>query len=72
MINQKQKQKHEQNKAKKLYEIFSDRELDILLISLNQMENELASFPDKKMEFGPDLIINMREIEPIKDFVRYG
>ena len=68
----RQETKLERQQRQKLHSIFSGYELDIIIIALTWMENEINKFPDKQAEFGPDLTIKVKDIEPIKEFIRYG
>ena len=67
----RQELKIEREQRQKLRAILGVDALDIIIIALQWMEDELNQFPDKAMEFGR-LKIRASDIEPIKEFLRYG
>ena len=62
----------EREQRKTIHTILGEQTIDTILIALEWMKQELNKFQDKQAEFGPELTVKATDIEPIKDFLRYG
>lgn len=68
----RQELKLQREQRQTIHAILGEQTVDTILIALQWMENELSLMPDKQMEFGRELTVKASEIEPIKEFLRYG
>jgi len=63
--------KYDHKKDLKLKQILDKHERTVLLLALDALQRELDQFLDKKTEYGT-FSLRATDIEPLKEYLRYG